>query len=121
MLPLKEASSWERPACSTFRSRDRAGVSQPHDPDVRLAMAVLWTLFQIVQRRHVGISWFLRVMFQVGADRVLLKHHFSLQDTCSAHSEKWVEWWNEDGFQPPPSSLAHAHEPLTLPFTLTQW
>lgn len=103
MLSLKEAVHYNiflGTACSTVRSWDRAGVSQLQDPDLRLAMAVLWTLFQIIQRRHVGISWFLRVMFQVGADRVLLKHHF-FQDTCNAHSEKWVEWWNEDGFQSP--------------------
>lgn len=90
MLPLKEVvhhSVVLGTASNSYGSWDRAGVC----PSCKsLICSWLWLRLRPCSRcqnnRHVGISWFLRVMFQVGAERVLPKHCFSLQDTCNAHS-----------------------------------
>lgn len=90
MLPLKEVvhhSVVLGTACNSYGSWDRAGVCSSCKS---LICSWLWLRLRPCSRcqnnRHVGISWFLRVMFQVGAERVLPKHCFSLQDTCNAHS-----------------------------------
>lgn len=90
MLPLKEVihhSVVLGAACNSYGSRNRTGVC----PCCKsLVCSWLWLSLGPCSRcqynRHVGISCILSVLFQVGAERVLPEHCFSLQHTRNAHS-----------------------------------
>lgn len=90
MLPLKEVIHHcvvLGAACDSYGSGNRTGVR----PRCK-CLVCSWLRLSLgpcsrcQYNRHVGISCVLSVLFQVGAERVLPEHCFSLQHARNAHS-----------------------------------
>lgn len=101
MLPLKEVIHHcvvLGAACDSYGSGNRAGVR----PRCK-CLICSWLRLSLgpcsrcQYNRHVGISCVLSVLFQVGAERVLPEHCFSLQHARNAHSTNTYGGWGEGG------------------------